>query len=67
MFNQRDIGILLGSAYLPVDLVDLRRHTNYEGLYNDAEATIMAFWKVCAFSETAYRDLTLKSSGRRLF
>jgi hypothetical protein len=66
MFNQQDIGILLGSAFLPVDLVDLRRHTDYDG-YNDAELTIVAFWKVSALSEPPYRDLMLKSSGRRLF
>jgi len=63
MFNQQDIGILLGSAFLPIDLVDLQKHTEYDG-YNDAESTIIAFWKVSAHSEPPYGDLMLKSSGR---
>jgi hypothetical protein len=65
MFNQQDIGILLGSAFLPIDLVDLQRHTIYDG-YNDAELTVIAFWKVSALLKAPYRDIMLKSSGRRL-
>lgn len=53
MFDQRDMPILLGYDHLPIDLGDLRRHTKYGGEYNDAETTIIAFWKVNAISETS--------------
>jgi len=46
MFNQQEVQILLGGVNSPVDLEDLRKHTNYGGLYDDSEATITAFWNV---------------------
>jgi len=46
MFNQQEVQILLGGINSPVDLEDLRKHTNYGGLYDDSEATITAFWNV---------------------
>ncbi|KAF9222782.1 HECT-domain-containing protein [Gyrodon lividus] len=46
MFNQQELQILLGGVNAPVDLEDLRQHTNYGGLYDDNEPTIQAFWKV---------------------
>ncbi|KAF5367884.1 hypothetical protein D9615_010487 [Tricholomella constricta] len=46
MFNQQEIQILLGGVNAPIDFEDLRRHTNYGGLYDDNEETIVAFWNV---------------------
>lgn len=46
MFNQQELQILLGGVDSPVDLDDLRQHTNYGGLYDDHEPTIEAFWRV---------------------
>ena len=46
MFNQQELQILLGGVNAPVDLDDLRRHTNYGGLYDNEEPTIQAFWRV---------------------
>ena len=46
MFNQQELQILLGGVNSPIDLVDLRKHTNYGGLYDDNEKTIETFWKV---------------------
>ncbi|KIJ59650.1 hypothetical protein HYDPIDRAFT_32985 [Hydnomerulius pinastri MD-312] len=46
MFNQQELQILLGGVNAPVDLEDLRQHTNYGGLYDNDEPTIQAFWKV---------------------
>ncbi|KAF8228327.1 hypothetical protein L208DRAFT_1404020 [Tricholoma matsutake] len=46
MFNQQEVQILLGGMNAPIDFDDLRRNTNYGGLYDDNEATIAAFWKV---------------------
>lgn len=66
MFSQQDVTGLLGSASLPIDLVDLRRHTDYEGVYHDAEATVTAFWTVRVIAVTPYSNLTLNFQGRRL-
>jgi len=46
MFNQQEVQILIGGVNSPIDLDDLRRHTNYGGLYDDNHETIVAFWKV---------------------
>ncbi|KAI9456329.1 HECT-domain-containing protein [Boletus coccyginus] len=46
MFNQQELQILLGGVNAPVDLDDLRQHTNYGGLYDNEEPTIQAFWRV---------------------
>lgn len=46
MFNQQELQILLGGVNSPIDLGDLRQHTQYGGLYNDQDPTIRAFWKV---------------------
>lgn len=46
MFNQQELQILLGGVNAPIDLVDLRKHTNYGGLYDDEQETIEMFWKV---------------------
>ena len=46
MFNQQELQILLGGVNAPVDLDDLRKHTNYGGLYDNEEPTIQAFWRV---------------------
>ena len=46
MFNQQELQILLGGVNSPIDLVDLRQHTSYGGLYDDQEDTIQAFWNV---------------------
>jgi hypothetical protein len=46
MFNQQEVQILLGGVNSPVDLDDLRKNTNYGGLYDDNESTITAFWNV---------------------
>ena len=46
MFNQQELQVLLGGVNTPIDIEDLKRHTNYGGLFNDQEPTIRAFWKV---------------------
>ncbi|THH16719.1 hypothetical protein EW146_g3984 [Bondarzewia mesenterica] len=46
MFNQQELQVLLGGVDSPVDLDDLREHTNYGGLYDDNQQTVVAFWKV---------------------
>jgi hypothetical protein len=46
MFNQQELQVLLGGVNTPIDIEDLRRNTNYGGLYDDQELTIVAFWRV---------------------
>jgi len=46
MFNQQELQALLGGVNTPIDIEDLQRNTNYGGLYDDQEPTIVAFWRV---------------------
>ena len=46
MFNQQELQILLGGVNSPIDVADLRAHTQYGGLYDDHEPTIDMFWRV---------------------
>jgi hypothetical protein len=51
MFNQQELQVLLGGVNTPVDINDLRQNTNYGGLYDDQEPTIVAFWKVSSHAQ----------------
>lgn len=55
MFNQQEVQILLGGVNSPIDLKDLRKHTNYGGVYDDAEPTIIAFWNVRLSNRNVFR------------
>ena len=46
MFNQQEVQILIGGVNSPIDLGDLRLHTNYGGLYVDTHPVVVAFWNV---------------------
>ncbi|KDR68225.1 hypothetical protein GALMADRAFT_161130 [Galerina marginata CBS 339.88] len=46
MFNPRELQILIGGTFAPTDLDDLRRHTNYGGIYHNGHETIIHFWRV---------------------
>lgn len=46
MFNQQELQVLLGGVNTPIDINDLRQNTNYGGLYDEQESTIVVFWKV---------------------
>ena len=50
MFNQQEVQILIGGVNSLIDLDDLRRHTNYGGLYDDKAENIVDFWNVCSHS-----------------
>lgn len=58
MFNQQEVQILIGGVNSPIDLDDLRRNTNYGGLYDDEHPVIQAFWKVVnTFDQEQRRQL----------
>ncbi|THG96608.1 hypothetical protein EW026_g5256 [Hermanssonia centrifuga] len=58
MFNQQELQILLGGVNSPIDLDDLRSHTQYGGLYGDHEPTIQIFWRVVqSFNQDQRRGL----------
>lgn len=46
MFNQQELQILIGGVNAPIDLDDLRKHTNYGGSFKDDDPIIEAFWQV---------------------
>ena len=55
MFDHNELQVLISGAEVPIDLDDLRRHTNYTGLYSGvghAEGT-------CAKSPNKVDSLTL--------
>ncbi|KAI0039666.1 HECT-domain-containing protein [Auriscalpium vulgare] len=60
MFNQQELQILLGGVNTPVDLQDLRKHTNYGGLYADDHPTIVAFWNVANTLNPEQRRLMVR-------
>lgn len=60
MFNQQELQILLGGVNAPVDVQDLRAHTQYGGLYDNDEPTIQAFWKVLEDFDQEQRRLFLR-------
>jgi ubiquitin-protein ligase E3 C len=58
MFSPRELQILISGTPNPIDLEDLKKHTNYSGGYSDTHPAIKCFWKVVAeFSETEKRQL----------
>ena len=64
MFNQQELQILLGGVNSPIDLDDLRAHTQYGGLYSDQEPTIQVFWRVSINSTiAAYVNLLTETNG----
>lgn len=46
MFNNKELQVLISGAQIPVDVNDLKLHTNYSGGYTSDHPTITAFWKV---------------------
>jgi len=60
MFNQQEVQILLGGVNSPIDLEDLRKHTNYGGLYDDGEDTIVGFWTVVETFDQEQRRALLR-------
>ncbi|XP_076671002.1 ubiquitin-protein ligase E3C [Andrena cerasifolii] len=46
MFNNKELQVLISGAQIPVDVNDLKFHTNYTGGYAPDHPTIAAFWKV---------------------
>jgi ubiquitin-protein ligase E3 C len=60
MFNQQEVQILIGGVNAPIDLDDLREHTNYGGLYDDRHPVIVAFWKVAEEFDQEQRRALLR-------
>jgi hypothetical protein len=50
MFNYHEHQIIISGALLPVDISDLRSHTNYSGGYTDEHPVIQNFWNVVSFN-----------------
>lgn len=46
MFNNKELQVLISGAQIPVDVHDLKLHTNYTGGYAPDHPTITAFWKI---------------------
>ena len=58
MFDQQELQILIAGASVPIDLLDLRRSTQYSGGYDDHHPVIEAFWSIVEeFTEEQKRHL----------
>ncbi|XP_053982366.1 ubiquitin-protein ligase E3C [Hylaeus anthracinus] len=58
MFSNKELQVLISGAQIPVDVNDLKLHTNYTGGYAPNHPTITAFWKVVnEFSDQQKRQL----------
>ncbi|CAH1772399.1 unnamed protein product [Owenia fusiformis] len=58
MFDQHELQVLTSGAQVPVDLEDLKNHTNYSGGYTSDHPVIKAFWQTVAeFSDNQKRYL----------
>ncbi|PPQ97471.1 hypothetical protein CVT26_002819, partial [Gymnopilus dilepis] len=58
MFNRQEVQVLIGGVNSPIDMDDLRQHTNYGGLYDDNHETIEMFWRVVnSFNQEQRRAL----------
>ncbi|RKP25453.1 hypothetical protein SYNPS1DRAFT_22587 [Syncephalis pseudoplumigaleata] len=50
LFDMLELQGLIGGAYKPIDVEDLRRHTVYGGDYHDEDPVILRFWRVFAIN-----------------
>lgn len=58
MFDPRELQILISGAPTPIDIEDLKRHTNYGSGYHKDHKIIEIFWKVVQqFDESERRKL----------
>ncbi|XP_063548482.1 ubiquitin-protein ligase E3C [Cydia strobilella] len=60
MFSCRELQLLISGAEVPIDLDDLRKHTQYAGGFSATHPTVQWFWKVVENFEDAQRRQLLK-------
>jgi len=46
MFSNHEVQVLISGAEVPVDIEDLKKHTNYVGGYSSEDPAIDLFWTV---------------------
>lgn len=46
MFSNHEVQVLISGAEVPVDIEDLKKHTNYVGGYSSEDQAIDLFWTV---------------------
>ncbi|XP_015521284.1 ubiquitin-protein ligase E3C [Neodiprion lecontei] len=60
MFNNKELQVLISGAQIPVDVRDLKLHTNYTGGYTPDHPTIISFWKIADEFTDQQRSQLLK-------
>ncbi|XP_061709126.1 ubiquitin-protein ligase E3C [Cydia pomonella] len=60
MFSCRELQLLISGAEVPIDLDDLRAHTQYAGGFSATHPTVQWFWKVVENFDDAQRRQLLK-------
>jgi len=46
MFDQQELQVLISGASIPINIEDLKQHTNYSGGYTADHIVIKMFWEV---------------------
>lgn len=58
MFSSQELQVLISGAAIPIDIQDLRRHTNYSGGFSDTHPVMVMFWDaVMQFTDKQKRQL----------
>ncbi|KAK7488482.1 hypothetical protein BaRGS_00020267 [Batillaria attramentaria] len=58
MFSSQELQVLISGAAVPIDIGDLRRHTNYSGGFTETHPVIEMFWTVVMqFTDKQKRQL----------
>ncbi|XP_041360114.1 ubiquitin-protein ligase E3C-like [Gigantopelta aegis] len=58
MFDPMELQVLISGAHVPIDIADLRRHTNYSGGFTEDHIVIKNFWTaVESFTDEQKRQL----------
>ncbi|PIK59765.1 putative ubiquitin-protein ligase E3C [Apostichopus japonicus] len=60
MFDYRELQILISGAMVPIDVDDMRRHTNYAGEFSDTHPVIQNFWEIVKNLPDSQRRSLLK-------
>lgn len=58
MFDQQELQVLISGASIPIDIEDLKQHTNYSGGYTADHPVIKMFWTIVEeFTDDQKRQL----------
>jgi len=60
MFDHKELQTLISGAEVPIDVDDLKKHTNYSGGYSNDHTVIQCFWSVVSTLTDAQKRALLR-------